>query len=229
VTNAASFSPGPVSPGEFVTLFGTSIGPVDPAGLQLDASGKVSKSLANVQVFFDTFAAPMVYASNGQVSAIVPYELTSGSMTLVKVVYQGVSSNVVPIRVIDSVPAIFVADSSGQGAILNGDSSPNSVQNGAAPGSFISIYATGEGQTDPAGVDGMIAGPAVPKPLLDVTAKVDGLPADVSYFGAAPGLASGVMQVNVRIPFGVRRGVPVPVQISVGAASSQAGVTVAIK
>ena len=132
VTNAASFSPGPVSPGEFVTIFGSSIGPVDPAGLQLDATGKVSKSLANVQVFFDTFPAPMVYASNGQVSAIVPYELTSGSVTLVKVVYQGVSSNVVPIRVIDSAPAIFVADSSGQGAILNGDSSPNSVQNGAA-------------------------------------------------------------------------------------------------
>ena len=62
-----------------------------------------------------------------------------------------------------------------------------------------------------------------------VTAKVDNLLADVSYAGAAPGLASGVLQVNVKIPLGVRRGVPVPVQISVGAASSQAGVTVAIK
>jgi uncharacterized protein (TIGR03437 family) len=229
VTNAASFAPGPISPGEFVTIFGSSIGPVDPASLLLDGTGKVSKSLANVQVFFDSSAAPIVYVSNGQVSVIVPYELASGSVTLVKVVYQGVSSNVMPIRVIDSVPAIFVADSSGQGAILNGDMSANSVQNGALPGSFISIYATGEGQTDPAGVDGMIAGPAVPKPLLVVTAKVDGIPADVSYYGAAPGLASGVMQVNVKIPLGVRRGVSVPVEIGVGAASSQAGVTVAIK
>jgi uncharacterized protein (TIGR03437 family) len=75
----------------------------------------------------------------------------------------------------------------------------------------------------------MIAGPAAPKPLLVVTAKVDGIPADVSYYGAAPGLASGVMQVNVKIPLGVRRGVSVPVEIGVGAASSQAGVTVAIK
>lgn len=229
VTNAASFSPGPVSPGEFITIFGSSIGPAVPAPLQLNALGRVATTLANTQVFFDNFAAPMVYASNGQISAIVPYELASGSVTLVKVVYQGVSSNVMPVRVIDSVPGIFVADSTGQGAILNQDNSPNSVQNGALPGSFVSIYATGEGQTNPPGIDGLIAGPALPKPLLNVTAQVDGLPADVSYYGAAPGLASGVLQVNVKIPLGVRRGIPVPIQITVGAASSQAGVTVAIK
>jgi uncharacterized protein (TIGR03437 family) len=230
VTNAASFSPGPVSPGEFITIFGSSIGPAVPAPIQFDASGRVAKTLANTQVFFDNFAAPMVYASNGQVSAIVPYELISGSVTLVKVVYQGVSSNVMPVRVIDSVPGIFVADSTGQGAILNSiDNSPNSVQNGVLPGGFVSVYATGEGQTNPPGIDGLIAGPALPKPLLNVTAQVDGLPADVSYYGAAPGLASGVLQVNVKIPLGVRRGIPVPIQITVGAASSQAGVTVAIK
>jgi uncharacterized protein (TIGR03437 family) len=230
VTNAASFSPGPVSPGEFITLFGSSIGPAVPATIQLDAAGRVATTLANTQVFFDNFAAPIVFTSNGQVSAIVPYELTSGSITLVKVVYQGVASNVMPVRVIDSVPGIFVADSSGQGAILNSiDNTPNSVQNGVSPGSFVSVYATGEGQTDPPGVDGLIAGPALPRPLLNVTAQVDGLPADVSYAGAAPGLASGVLQVNVKIPLGVRRGIPVPIQISVGAASSQAGVTVAIK
>jgi uncharacterized protein (TIGR03437 family) len=230
VTNAASFSPGPVSPGEFITIFGSSIGPAVPAPIQFDAAGRVAKTLANTQVFFDNFAAPMVYASNGQVSAIVPYELTSGSVTLVKVVYQGVSSNVMPVRVIDSVPGIFVADSTGQGAILNSiDNTPNSVQNGVLPGGFVSVYATGEGQTNPPGVDGLIAGPALPKPLLNVTAQVDGLPADVSYYGAAPGLASGVLQVNVKIPLGVRRGIPVPIQITVGAASSQAGVTVAIK
>jgi uncharacterized protein (TIGR03437 family) len=230
VTSAASFAPGPVSPGEFVTIFGSSIGPADPASLQLNAAGRVATMLANTQVFFDNFAAPMVYASNGQVSAIVPYELTSGSVTLVKVVYQGVSSNVMPVRVIDSVPGIFVADSSGQGAILNSiDNTPNSVQNGVSPGAFISAFVTGEGQTDPPGIDGLIAGPALPAPLLKVTAQVDGLPAEVSYAGAAQGLASGVMQVNIKIPLGVRRGTPVSIQISVGAASSQAGVTVAIK
>jgi uncharacterized protein (TIGR03437 family) len=230
VTNAASFSPGPVSPGEFITIFGTNIGPVVPAPLKLNALGRVATTLADTQVFFDNFAAPMVYASNGQVSAIVPYELISGSVTLVKVVYQGVSSNVMPVRVIDSVPAIFVADSTGQGAILNSiDNTPNSVQNGVLPGGFVSVYATGEGQTNPPGVDGLIAGPALPKPLLNVTAQVDGLPADVSYYGAAPELASGILQVNVKIPLGVRRGIPVPIQITVGAASSQAGVTVAIK
>ena len=41
----------------------------------------------------------------------------------------------------------------GQGAIINQDSSPNSIHNGALPGSVVSIYATGEGQTNPSGVD----------------------------------------------------------------------------
>src|SRR5258706_13308933 len=230
VPGAASFGPGPVSPGEFVTIFGPSIAPADPANLQLNAAGRVTTTVAYTQVFFASFAAPSVYVSNGKISAIGPYELISGSVTLVKVVYQGVSSNVMPVRVIDSVPGIFVADSSGQGAILNSiDNTPNSVQNGVSPGAFVSVFATGEGQTNPPGVDGLIAGPALPAPLLKVTAQVDGLPADVSYAGAAQGLASGVMQVNIKIPLGVRRGIPVPIQISVGAASSQAGVTVAIK
>ena len=52
---------------------------------------------------------------------------------------------------------------------------------------------TGEGQTDPQGVDGAII-PAVvsalKKPVLAVTATIGGLPATVAYAGSAPGLVS---------------------------------------
>jgi len=35
---------------------------------------------------------------------------------------------------------------------------------------------------------------------LKATATIGGLPAVVQYYGSAPGLISGVMQVNVQIP-----------------------------
>jgi uncharacterized protein (TIGR03437 family) len=231
VTNAASFAPGPIAPGEMVTIFGTFMGPTSLTPFQLTPAGTVATTLAGTQVFFDNFAAPMVYTSAGQVSAIVPYEVAGRATTQVLVKYLGVASNFVTVRLIDSAPAIFVTDANGQGAILNQDNTVNSTQNGAAPLSVVSIYATGEGQTNPAGVDGSIAGSSLPlpKPLLPVTVQIGGLPAEVTYAGAAPSLPAGVFQVNARVPAGVVRGTSAAVSVAVGNASSQAGVTVAIK
>jgi uncharacterized protein (TIGR03437 family) len=94
----------------------------------------------------------------------------------------------------------------------------------------VSVFATGEGQTDPPGVDGVINASALPlpKPLLAVTAEINGEAAEVTYAGAAPGQVAGILQVNVRVPADVPKGTSVPVSITVGAATSQAGVTLAI-
>jgi uncharacterized protein (TIGR03437 family) len=231
ITNAASFAPGPVAPGEFVTIFGTSIGPNIPANPQLTSSGTVDTTLGGTQVYFDNIAAPVIYSSATQVSVIVPYEVARRVSTTVKVEYQGIASLSDTVRVIDSSPAIFVADASGQGAILNQDGSANSVKNGAAAGSVISIFATGEGQTDPDGMDGVLNAKTlpVPKPVLPVTVEINGEMAEVTYAGGAPGEVAGMLQVNARIPANVPSGMAVPVTITVGAATSQAGVTVAIK
>lgn len=182
-------------------------------------------------MFFDNIAAPVIYSSATQVSVIVPYEVARRVNTALKVEYQGIASLTQMVRVIDSSPAIFVADASGQGAILNQDSSANSVKNGAAAGSVISIFATGEGQTDPDGMDGVINAKTlpVPKPVLPVTVEINGEIAEVTYAGGAPGEVAGMLQVNARIPADVPHGMAVPVTITVGAATSQAGVTVAIK
>ncbi|HEV2690527.1 MAG TPA: hypothetical protein VGV35_18345, partial [Bryobacteraceae bacterium] len=231
VTNGASFAPGPVAPGEIVTIFGGFMGPSTLTQFQLTAAGKLATLLAGTQVFFDGFEAPIAYTSAGQVSAIVPYEVTGQSMTQVVVKFLGIPSNTIVLRVIDSAPGIFVIDSSGQGAILNQDNTVNSTQNGATPDSIVSIFATGEGQTDPPGVDGSLGASflPLPKPILPVTVQIDGQPATVFYAGAAPSLPAGVLQVNARVPHGVRRGVSVPISISVGTASSQTGVTLAIR
>jgi uncharacterized protein (TIGR03437 family) len=55
------------------------------------------------------------------------------------------------------------------------------------------------------------------------------LPAVVDYAGGAPLEVAGLLQVNVTIPAGVATGVSVPVVIKVGTATSQTGVTIAIK
>ncbi len=231
ITNAASFAPGPIAPGEFITIFGTSVGPTTPVNLTLTPSGTVNTTLGDTQVFFDNIAAPMIYSSATQVSVIVPYEVARKVSTTMKVEYLGIASLSQTVRVIDSSPGIFVANASGQGAILNQDTSPNSAKNPAAAGSVISIFATGEGQTDPLGKDGVLNANALPlpKPELKVSVEINGEPAEVTYYGGAPGQVAGMLQVNARIPSDVPAGSAVPITITVGAATSQSGVTVAVK
>ena len=230
VVNGASFLNEPVAPGEIVTVFGTALGPLIPANLQLDEFGRVANSLAGTQILFDGFPAPIIYSSAGQVSVIVPYEISGDTTTSVLAEYLGMRSTALTVPVAATAPGIFVLDSSGQGAILNQDSSVNSTTNPAAPGSVVSIFATGEGQTNPAGVDGFIAQGAVAMPLLPVTVQIAGEDAPVSYAGAAPGEPSGVLQVNAMIPADVPRGTSVPVVIMVGTSTvSQSSVTVAIQ
>jgi len=146
--------------------------------------------------------------------------------------YLGIASVSQTVRVIDSSPGIFqVPNASGQGAILNQDTSPNSVTNPAAAGSVVSIFATGEGQTDPLGLDGVLNANALPlpKPVDKVSVEINGEPAEVTYAGGAPGQVAGMFQVNARIPADVPAGTAVPVTITVGTATSQSGVTLAVK
>ena len=134
VAHAASYSQDAVAPGEMVAIFGSSLGPLVPAGLQLDDSGNVATILAGTQVLFDGVTAPMVFAADGQVNAIVPFGV-SGSTTQVQVQYQGLASATFPMSVAPAVIGIFSADASGAGqaVVLNQDGSINSPANPAAP------------------------------------------------------------------------------------------------
>ena len=227
ITNAASFAVGPVSPGEIVTLFG-SIGPSLAAGLVLDAQGRVSTTLVDTQVLFDNTAAPLIYVSANQVSAVVPYDVNISRQ--VRVVYRGVKSAPLTVSITPSAPGIFTFNASGSGpaAALNQDNSVNTVINGAEPGSIVVLYLTGEGQTVPAGIDGQPALSNLPKPILPVSVKLGGVPSEVLYAGAAPQYVAGLMQVNVRLP-GFPHGAVVPVTVTIGSNDSQAGVTIFVK
>jgi uncharacterized protein (TIGR03437 family) len=233
VVNAASFLSGPISPGELITIFGRSFGPATLAGASLDSAGKVSTSSGGVQVTVGGTAAPMIYATNGQVSAVVPYEIAGSSNTTVQVTYGGQTSNLFQVAVASTAPGVFtVGSGTGPGAILNGDNSTNTAANPASKGGVVVVYVTGEGQTNPSGITGKVNNVTqvkdLPVPVQPVSATVDGNPAAVAFYAEAPDLVSGVMQVNVQIPTNASSG-NVPIVVTVGGNSSQAGVTVAVK
>ncbi len=231
VVNGASFQSGQIAPGELITIFGSALGPTSPVGLQLTPDGQsVTTSLGGTQVLFDGVPAPLTYASATQVNAIVPFELSGNTVsTQVEVAVQGIPSSPVTEFLASASPAIFTASGgSGQGAVLNQDNSANSSSNPASVGSVLQIFITGAGQTNPAGVDGQLAGSTPSQPLGSVTATIGGVPAPVQYAGSSSGLVAGVTQVNVLVPAGAPSGSSVPLVVQVGANPSPSGVTIAI-
>jgi uncharacterized protein (TIGR03437 family) len=231
IVNAASFLPGAIAPGELITLFGKGIGPADLASLALDSSGRVSTQLAGGRVWFDDVPAPLFYLYDTQVSAFAPYSIKNKQSVKVQVEFGGKRTSAVTVPVALSNPGILYnfAIGNGQALLWNEDGTFNSPANPAARGSLVFIWGTGEGETDPPGTDGLINSAVFPKPRQIVSVKVGGRDADLQYWGAAPQAVAGVLQVNFRIPASAQPGSAVPLVLKVGDASSQSGLTIAIK
>jgi uncharacterized protein (TIGR03437 family) len=78
-------------------------------------------------------------------------------------------------------------------------------------------------------VDGKLATSPLPKPVLPVSVTIGGQPAQLQYFGGAPGEIAGVMQINAIIPSGIQIRGMVPILLRVGNVTSQADVTIAVR
>jgi uncharacterized protein (TIGR03437 family) len=236
VLNAGSFSTSsvPVSPGEIVSIFGTSIGPTNPSTLTLDSTGKVSTSIGGVTVSFSGYLAPLTFVGSSQINAIVPYGFSGNKEPFVEVKFAGQTSNDFGLQLAASAPGLFTQNSSGTGpaAILNGDSTVNTKGNPAAPGSIIQIFMTGEGLTTPAEATGAVttvntsgSGPLTPAPQLAVSVLIGNQPAQTTFVGEAPGLVAGVLQIDAAVPPTTGAGA-IPITVQVGKQISQSGVTV---
>lgn len=228
VLNAASVASGAVAPGEIVTLVGSGIG---PAIALIPGSSVTSTMLGGTTVVFDGNPAPLLYAAPNQINAIVPYGVSGQNGTQMSITSGGQLIAGFSLSVIGSAPALFTLDGSGAGpgAILNQDSTLNSFSNPASRGSIVVLYATGAGSMSPTPTDGQVTGNILANPILPVSAQIGGIDAEVLYAGAAPGLVAGVVQVNCRVPQSVAPGGAVPVGITVGTASSPAGVVMAVQ
>jgi len=232
VANGASYKTGGIAPGEIVSIFGSSLGPTTGVGATVNSKGYIGTTLGNVTVTFNGYPAPILYAGMGQINTIVPYELAGSSDAAVEVIFAGVRSNTVALPVVAAAPGIFSADASGTGpgAILDLNYHLVSASNPVSAGDVIQIFATGQGQTNPGGVDGLIEPISLPLPypLLPAGVTIGGAAATIQYIGAAPGLVAGALQVNAFIPDGLPSG-PATLFLSFGGtANSQAGITVAI-
>ena len=239
IVNAASFLSGPITPGEIISIFGSSIGPDEGVGTQLDESGRVASEVAGTQVLMDGEPVPLFFVRADQVNAQATYRLDGLSSTEIQIIHEGEASNVVTVPVASSAPAFFtLPDDRTQVIAILPDGSLNSTANPAQPGDVIVMYATGEGQTVPPGEDGKLAEPPFPEPVLPVEVVIGGLPAKILYFGSAPDL-TGLVQINAEIPEGVEtaaalseEGVAasnaVPIVAHVGEGQSQDNANIAV-
>jgi uncharacterized protein (TIGR03437 family) len=236
IVNSASSLTGAVAPGEMIALYGSGLGAASPAGMELDVNGVAGAYLAGTEVWFNGTPAPLLYASGNQVNTVVPFGLASSSTeaqsTQVQVGYEGRMSAPITLALVPAQPGIFSADGSGagQGQILNADGSMNSAANPAARGSVVVVYATGLGQTSPAGLDGAISSPgALPSPALPISAEIGGQAATVISATDVPGMVQGFVQVQVQIPAETTPGAAVPVVLQINGVTSQAGLFLAVR
>lgn len=192
IVSAASLQPGPIAPNEIVTIFGSGF---DPNTVKLSFSGQQST---------------IFYADAGQINALAPATLSTGTDAEVDISVGGNMQSTTSVQIVDAAPGIFTtANGIGQAAAVNQDGSLNSTSNPAVRGSILSLYATGGGQS------------------LGASVTIGGQTADVLYGGPAPGFP-GLMQINARVPALAPPG-SIPIILTVGMASSQDGVTVAVK
>jgi len=220
----------PVSPGGMVSLFGSAIGPLQPAGTRLDANGLIATELAAVRVLFNGTPAPLLYVSQSQINAIVPYSVEAFDSVTVEIQKEGQIVGSITLPVVNAVPRIFTntGTGTGQAAAVNADGRLNSAANPVRAGTALSIYATGGGGESVVPVDGRLAHDASQLLRLPTTVTIGNQNARVLYAGAAPD-AAGLLQVNVIVPAQSERGNSVPVVVRVGGAPSQAGVTIAVQ
>jgi uncharacterized protein (TIGR03437 family) len=231
ISNSASGVGSQLSPGEIITIKGSGLGPGNPVSFSVNTL--LNPALSGVEVTFNGNPGTLLYVSSTQINVTVPYEIAGATSASIVVSYQGVQSSPITQPVAATSLGLFTdnASGSGQAAVLNQNYTYNTAATPATQGSFISVYATGGGQTNPASTDGEVSPTTSLLPLIlqsSATATIGGKPATVTFAGAAPGYVTGVVQFNIQVPIGVS-GSALPIVVSVNGSQSQTGATVAVQ
>jgi uncharacterized protein (TIGR03437 family) len=235
--NSASYASGG-APGTLIMLFGDNIGPTTAASLT-STGNYVDTTLGGVSVTIDGQPAAMVYVSQHQISAQIPYEAAVGTGKTIVVTNGANPAANGAIDITATSPGIFTITGSGQAAALNtsattGAITVNSATTPAHIGDTISLYMTGEGtySSTPTPVDGYIIPSGTLRPAMPqlvaapVTVTIGGVPATVTYAGPFDDGMLGVLEVDATVPTHTT-GKAVPVVASIGGNAAQTGVTIA--
>jgi uncharacterized protein (TIGR03437 family) len=190
-----------VAPGAVVQLYGSSLAPGTASGTI--ANGFLSTVVNGVSVTVGGLAAPIAYASAGQINLQIPAELQANRQYQVIVNNNGVYSKPEPINT-TAVQPVLAALSDGTVIAQNVNFQLINAQNPAHSGDIIMLYLTGMGATNPPVPTGMLA-PGTPPAVTSIQPQVtiDGAAANVLFSGLTPG-GVGLYQINVQIPAGAR-------------------------
>jgi uncharacterized protein (TIGR03437 family) len=215
VANAAAFNvSGYAAPDELVSLYGIGLGPTAPMNAQI-VDGNVTTSLGGVQVLFDGDSVPLLYAGPNQINALLPPFGDGQDKTVLQIVTPEGTTAGTTLQLRPSQPQVFRSSRPDTGGIyaalaLNQDGSVNSANNPAAPDSIVTVWATGVGAPNPVApawgsiVSNLLSVPALPvSVLMSISGSVvfglgDSL--EVLYAGDSPGMLTGMIQINFRIP-----------------------------
>jgi uncharacterized protein (TIGR03437 family) len=228
VSAAKSANNQPLAPGGFTSIYGVHLS----AGQNPALSLPLATQLGSTQVVLGGRPLPLQYTSDGQVNAVIPYDIPPNS-TQQLIVTNGPALSVPETIVIATAqPAVF-AQGDGSGVVFG-------VKKGAtaqilvdkdhpvSAGDAIVIYCAGLGPVSPPVAAGSAAPSSPPATTVNpVTVTIGGKTAQV-FFGGLVGGFAGLYQVNAFIPKGITPGNAVPLVVTVAGFES-APVTLAIK
>ncbi|MGA2723842.1 MAG: hypothetical protein ABSG79_15705 [Bryobacteraceae bacterium] len=250
--NAASFFTQALAPGVLATIYplGGTFGTNTANANQLPNPVPFPTSLAGIEVLFNGQPAPvpLLLVSPGQINFMVPMSAPTTGTADVQVVVQStgqiLADGLVAMNTVS--PAVFALGLTNcslaggkcrQAAVTNdADGTVNGPNNPAAAGSYISIYATGQGFLQGAPPDGnvplagLVQTSVLPQVWINACYVDDsnctgetGVE-NVEFSGLSPQFP-GVWQINVRIPKNTGPGAQVPLFIVMDNYTSQTGPT----
>ena len=151
---------------------------------------------SGAQIVLDGTPLATVSSTATSIVALVPDSAAMSGAHTVQVSSNVTLSNSLFVPAAAAAPAIFSVDGSGegQGYILNSDGTLNSAANPAAPGSAITIFATGQGQFSTS--SGYLVTSLMPSVFVDEF-YCNGIG---STIGPVSGMPGNVYQLSVYIP-----------------------------
>jgi uncharacterized protein (TIGR03437 family) len=193
----------------------------------------LATQLGATQVILAGEQLPLQFAANGQVNAIVPYDVPPNTTQQVIVMNGPAISIPQSVVIAPAQPAVFTYTSGTGAAIVvgvKGDGTQYDVDanHPLSAGDAAVIYCAGLGPVSPP----VPAGSAASLTTLSyttnpVTVSIGGQSVQPFFAGLAPGFA-GLYQANIIVPTGITPGSAVPLIIT-EAGQSSAPVTVAVQ
>src|SRR5205814_812933 len=139
-----------ISPGSLASVFGTNLAAATASGYIVP----LSTTLGGTSVTVNGRPAPLIYVSPSQINFQLPYEIAPGPATVA--VTTAAPNPSFSFTVSLSAPGVFLSDAS-HAIAQNQDGSLNNSGRGAAPGSILVVYLTGQGALDNAVATGAAA------------------------------------------------------------------------